>query len=285
MKRLLIISISVFAALLGIACGSNDSASNNVNKANTATPAASPTANANSNANANGNTNVNSNSAEAVKDEPVPTFTDAQTALDEGNKYLDKVENDKAIEAFKQATKLNPDLAEAHFKLGIAYSQVENDKEAEVNQKIDPDATPTPKLQTKKVQGKLVTVGPETNSEKAFKAAVAAYKKILAKNPKDDVAHFNLGRSYNKLNDDKEAEKSLRQAVRLKPDDSQYNTELGSIMIKLAKYDEALGFLKKALKLDETNSQAEFLIEKAQAGKRREEYGKPKDAPATTPKK
>lgn len=280
MKRLLIISISIFAALLGIACSGSDSPSNTANKANSATPATSPTASAN---NANVNTNSNT-STEVKKDEPVPTFTDAQTALEEGNKYLDKSEYEKAIEAFKQSTKLNPELAEAYFKLGIAYSQIENDKEAQVNQKVDPKATPTPKPKTTKVQGKLVAVSPEKDSEKSFKAAVAAYKKILAKNPKDDVAHFNLSRSYNKLNDDKEAEKSIRQAIRLKPDDSQYNAELGAVLIKLAKYDEALGFLKKALKLDSGNSQAEFLIEKAQAGKRREEYGKPKVVPTSAPK-
>lgn len=278
MKRFLIILISVFVGIIGTACTGGDS--NPANNANQATPGASPTENTKA-----ANTNSNSNtSAEVKKDESVPTFPDAQTALDEGNKYLDKSQYDKAIEAFKQATKLNPELAEAHFKLGIAYAQIENDKDAQVNKKIDPNATPTPKAKTIKVQGKLVAVSPQTDSEKSFAAAVAAYKKILAKNPKDDVAHFNLGRSYNKLNDDKEAEKSLRQAVRLKPDDSQYNTELGAILIKLAKYDESLGFLKKALKLDETNSQAEFLIEKAQAGKKREEYGKPKATPATASK-
>ena len=32
---------------------------------------------------------------------------------------------DMAIEAYKQAVKLDPDFAEAHFKLGIAYSLLE----------------------------------------------------------------------------------------------------------------------------------------------------------------
>jgi cytochrome c-type biogenesis protein CcmH/NrfG len=102
---------------------------------------------------------------------------------------------------------------------------------------------------------------------------VKAYKKILAKNPKDDVAQYNLGRSYNKLNMDKEAEKALREAVKLKPDDSEYQTELGTILIKLAHYEEAVGVLKKALKLDENNSQAEELLEKAQAGQKRIDFG------------
>ena len=48
-------------------------------------------------------------------------------------------------------------------------------------------------------------------------------------------------------------------------------------MIKFAKYEEAVAVLKKALKLDETNAQAQELMEKAEAGKKRVDYGIPKD--------
>ena len=198
---------------------------------------------------------------------PLPEFTDADTAFAEGNKLFDANENEKAIEAYKQTVKLNPDFAEAYFKMGIVYSLLENEQETSEN----PDATPTPK-QAKTKKGKK-DAPPPTKSNKAFENAVKAYKKILAKNPKDDAAHFNLGRSYNKLNDDKEAEKSLRQAVKLKPDDSEYQTELGAILIKLAQYDEAVSALKKAVKLDESNLHAEDMLEDAQAGKKRVDYG------------
>ena len=59
----------------------------------------------------------------------------------------------------------------------------------------------------------------------------------------------------------------------------QYQAELGAILIKFAKYDEAVGVLKKALKLNESNSQAQSLLEKAEAGKKRIDYGIPKDKP------
>jgi tetratricopeptide (TPR) repeat protein len=49
---------------------------------------------------------------------------------------------------------------------------------------------------------------------------------------------------------------------------------VGAILIKFAKYPEAIGFLKKALKLDPENSQAEDLMEKAEAGRKREETGR-----------
>ncbi len=57
-------------------------------------------------------------------------------------------------------------------------------------------------------------------------------------------------------------------------------------MIKLAKYDEAVKTLKKAIELDAENSAAEALLDKAEAGKKRIDFGvTPKPPPQdTTPK-
>ena len=225
--------------------------------------------NENQNADVNQNVNVaetNVNTAPAAPEE-VPTFTDAGEALTAGNKYFDANENDQAIDAYKQAVKLNPDLAEAHFRLGVAYAIQESEEDP--TETPDEEPTPTPRARRGKKNERVAT----TNSEKAFENAVKAYKKYLKKNPKDDVAHYNLGRSYNKLNEDPEALKSLQQAVKLKPEDSEYQTQLGEIFIKLAQYDEAVAALKKAIKLDETNLQAEELLEKAQAGQKRVGFG------------
>lgn len=231
-----------------------DRADNNSNAANLSinTAAALPAANSSANTNA--------------ADIAVPNYTDADTALSEGNKFFDLNENEKAIDAYKQAVKLNPDLAEAYFKLGITYSLIENETD-------DASAEPTPTPKASKKNRKKDAPERITKSDKAFENAVKAYKKIIAKNPKDDTAHFNLGRSYNKLNEDQDAEKSFRQAVKLKPDDSEYQTELGAILIKLAQYDEAVRALKKAVELDDTNLQAAELLEKAEAGKKRIDYG------------
>lgn len=217
------------------------------------------------NANAPENT---ANVAAKKADEPVPTFSDAAIALAEGNKYLDASENEKAIEAYKQAVALNPDLADAHFQLGVAYGLVEKEEEI-VEDKLpgEVEETATKKKSKKTVQEK------KSNSDVSFENAIKVYKKIVAKNSKDDAAFYNLGRAYNKLDDDKEAQKALQTAVKLQPENGEYQTEYGTILIKLAQYDEAVRALKKAVEIDDTNLRAAEMLEQAEAGKKRVDFG------------
>ncbi|MBC7899140.1 MAG: tetratricopeptide repeat protein [Saprospiraceae bacterium] len=214
--------------------------------------AASENANAVVVSNSEGSTNSMTTST------PLPEFTDANEALAAGDKLLETSETDMAIAAYNQAVKLNPEFAEAFFKLGVAFSLIEARDAALIDAE-----EPTPDPKEKKTKEK------KPDSVISFEKAVEAYKVMIAKDPNADAAHHNLGRSYNKLDEDEDAAKSLRQAVKLKPDDTEYQTELGAILIKLAKYAEAVGALKKALELDADNTKAEELLADAEAGRKR----------------
>ena len=194
---------------------------------------------------------------------PATEMSDANLALAEGTRFLDTGEIDNAIDALDRAVKLDPDLAEAWFKLGIAFALAE--KRDETLEKTESEE-PSPGKKPEK-----------PNSEKAFEKAVAAYKKMIKANEGDHAAHYNLGRAYNKLNEDEDAAKSLKEAVKLNSEDTEYQTELGAILIKLAQYQEAIPPLKKALELDPENIRAQDLLEDAQAGRSRVNY-------ASTPK-
>ena len=66
----------------------------------------------------NGGSGANANNAATDAGQ---TFTDANAALAEGNRLLAANEAEAAINAYKQATALDPNLAEAYFKMGIAH--------------------------------------------------------------------------------------------------------------------------------------------------------------------
>lgn len=192
-------------------------------------------------------------------------YTDPAEALSHGTQLLDTGETEHAIEVLLQAVKLDLNLAEAWFKLGIAYSLVE----ADVVSDSETENTPTPEPGIKKPAEK------KKNSEKAFESAVEAYKKLIDANSEDDVAHFYLGLTYNKLNEDEDAAKAIREAVKLKPDNVEYQIGLGTILMKLAKFAEAERAFKKAIELEPGNIEAEELLERAEAGRKRVEFNPP----------
>src|SRR5215204_836472 len=266
MRKIFVASFFVWLALLQFGCRGNSDNSNLANS-DTETPA------------------VNSNSNAAAQSTPLPDFADADTAYSEGDKLFDANKTELAIEAYKQAVDKNPDFADAWFKLGVSYALIEKVREIESLNEENPEETPTPTPARKSKNDKKEKVIRTKDSEKAFEKAVAAYKKILAKNDKDDAAYYNLGRSYNKLDEDEEAQKALKEAVKLKPYGTLYQTEYGAILIKLAQYDEAIRALKKALEIDPENSEAAELLEKAEAGKKRINFGvTPKPPTQESPK-
>lgn len=177
------------------------------------------------------------------------TVTSAEANRAEALVYLGKGrdlyrddQDTQAAEAFQQAIKLDPELAEAHFRLGLAYD----------------------------------ALGQEQEAEAAYKKAVETYKKYLARdeNEKDGEAHYNLGQTYNGLHLYSEAVREYRQATRLNPDDAAIYYDLGLALMRLAQYDEAAAAFSKSLELDPQNYRAEDALAEAKEGVTRIRTGK-----------
>ncbi len=86
----------------------------------------------------------------------------ARVFLEQGKELYKKDEDQQAAEAFQKAINLDPSLAEAHFRLGLAYDALDQKHEA----------------------------------EDAYKKAIEPYKKYLSANPKDAEGFYNLGQTY-----------------------------------------------------------------------------------------
>ena len=58
--------------------------------------------------------------------------TQARVYLEQGKEFYRTDQDEKAVEAFQEAIKLDPELAEAHFRLGLGYyDAVGKEQEAE----------------------------------------------------------------------------------------------------------------------------------------------------------
>ncbi len=165
---------------------------------------------------------------------------EARALLEKGKQLYREDQDDAAAEAFKQAINLDPDLAEAHFRLGLSYEALNKAEEAEAE----------------------------------YKKAVESYKKYLSANADDAEAHYNLGQTYANLHQYSDAIREYRQAVRLKDNDADIYYDLGVALTKLAQYSEAASAFSKSLEIDPDNYRAEDALEEAKEGAKRIRIGK-----------
>src|SRR5262245_2048363 len=59
----------------------------------------------------------------------------ARAELDKGKELYLKDQDSEAVQEFQEAVKLDPDLAEAHFRLGLGYESLGKREEAEAEYK------------------------------------------------------------------------------------------------------------------------------------------------------
>lgn len=187
----------------------------------------------------NSNAPADGPAQEQQQSQGAPVSGDAREAFDRGmNAYRDD-RDEEAVNELKRAVELDPDFAEAHYRLGNAYLALGNKDEA----------------------------------EKSFRGAVKAYEKITRRDEKNSDAFYILGLCQEKLGDYEDAIKSLKEAVKTAPEESQARDdkyyELAFAHVKLAQYDEAVRAVNKALEINPNNYPAQDLLEQAKAGAER----------------
>src|SRR5215216_6355626 len=166
--------------------------------------------------------------------------TRARGLLDKGKELYQRDQDAEAVLAFMEAVRLDPDLAEAHFRLALGFESVGKTEEA----------------------------------EEEYKKAVAAYKKYLDENRDDAEAHYALGQTYAGLGQYSEAIREYREATKRKEDDPDMFYDLGVAHTKLAQYDAAAAAFSKSLELDPDNYRAQDGLDEAKEGIKRIRTGR-----------
>jgi len=164
----------------------------------------------------------------------------ARVLLEKGKDLYRTDHDSEAAEAFEQAVKIDPDLAEAHFRLGLSY---------EAQNKAD-------------------------EAETEYKKAIEAFKKYVDTNPEDAEAHYQFGQTYAALHQYSEAVREYRLATKIRSDDGDMYFDLGMALTKLARYDEAVAAYSKALEIDPEDYRSQDALEEAQQGVARIKAGK-----------
>ena len=127
----------------------------------------------------------------------------------------------EAIEHYREALKINPQLPGLHFELGEM----------------------------------LKTSGTQHQGE-----AEAEYKAALQINPRDEQAECRLGDIAVQRNDLKEAEQLLTHAVELQPSDPEANVGLAKVYMAMEQPEKAKPLLERAVQLEPTSAVAHFRL-------------------------
>jgi tetratricopeptide (TPR) repeat protein len=192
-----------------------------------------------------------------------------------GHAYGQTGHTDKAIEEYKRALAKDPKIAQAHYFLGLAYLDRDEDK------------------------------GWEEDAQEQ--------RAEIQNNPNDFRAHYELGNIALKLRRVDEAEKELKRAAELAPDNPDPLIYLGELYASQNRSQEAEAAMRKAIALTTDVSRGGYQINRAhyvlgrilvQSGQREEgvkelklsselreqshpelqRNGKPQDAPSLTTK-
>jgi tetratricopeptide (TPR) repeat protein len=98
--------------------------------------------------------------------------------------------------------------------------------------------------------------------EEDFNQAVVYYEKIIALEPKNDLAFGSLANTYHKLGEDDKAIETHKRAISLDAHYAPHFFNYANTLYDLGKLDEAKQNYQKALELDDGLQEAQAMIDK-----------------------
>jgi tetratricopeptide (TPR) repeat protein len=206
----------------------------------------------------------------------VPSKT-AEQYVEEGNQYTLAREYDKAVDAYRQAIKLNPNLAAAYHGLGSTYNNMgrpgDSVEPLRTAVRLDPDNVlmhlnlgitygnlnrGDEALSELQEARRLSPNDPRihnhigivlSNNFGRFEEALAEYVEARRLNPNLSFVHFNIGLMNFRLGRYADSVGPFQEAVRLDPANRDAWFYLGEVSSKLSRYEESIDAFTKFLEL------------------------------------
>lgn len=159
------------------------------------------------------------------------------------------------IKSYQEAVRLEPGNADAHYSLGLAYLR-SNNKNAALAQsdalvKIKPELAIKLRdiISPPNPAKKYLAEGIQYLEARDFDKARIALEKSLSHDPKDAETNYRLGLVYAHLGRNDEAVSKYKQAINIKPEAAAY-LNMGLAYSKLGQHQQSLEAMKKAIELN-----------------------------------
>ena len=186
-----------------------------------------------------------------------PDYAEAHYNM--GNALQEKGELDAAIDSFKQALKIKPDYAEAHNNMGVAL-QEKGELDAAIDSfkqalKIKPDYAEA-----------YNNMGNALKKKGELDAAIDSYKQALKIKPDYAEAHYNMGVALKDKGELDAAIDSFKQALKIKPDYAEAHRNFSAISTYTADDDqlhEMQRLIRDTALSDEARCHLNFALAKA----------------------
>ena len=197
---------------------------------------------------------INIEKVTALKDAEIEDYKEtAEYWFGLGYYLLEAGLNKESIEAFKQAIRIKPDYANAHYNLGVVYGKSVMYKESieafKQAIRIKPDDAEA-----------HLGLGVAYGELGMYKEAVEAFKQAIMIKPDYADAHYNLGTIYGKSGMYTKAIEAFKQAIMIKPDLAEAHMSLGLAYASLGMYKEAIEALKQTIRIKPDDADAHYLL-------------------------
>jgi tetratricopeptide (TPR) repeat protein len=181
----------------------------------------------------------------------------SEQSVEDGNKYAQARQYDQAVDAYRQAIKLDPNLAAAYRGLGGVYVNMGRAADA-----LGPLRTAV-RLEPNHAFGH-VNLAIALENLRRFDEALAELNEAKGLNSKDPRIYNELGNLLNNfLGRTRDALNAYQEALRLNPEDPVLQHNVGLSLLLLGRASEAVGPLQEALRLQPQYRNARYLLSDA----------------------
>ena len=181
---------------------------------------------------------------------------DAYAYLFRGYAYDDLKEYGKAIEDYSKAVELNPKEADFYYFRGVAYDYLKDyDKAIEDYSKaieLNPEYA-----EAYKDRGNVYRYKEE------YDKAIEDYSKAIEFNPEVADAYYFRGFAYDNLKEYDKAIEDYNKAIELNPEDSDLYYSRGFVYADLKEYDKEIEDYSKAIELNPEDAELYYFRAKA----------------------